>query len=201
MAKNKMGQSTKNKILQAAKEIFIEKGYDCAKVDEIAERAQVTKVMLYYHFESKENILKEIIAATLSEVGQKLRERLGTMKISDEEAVKSLFSEFIRIWIENKNILRLILIELLKDKSVNHDVLELMRHFYSDVISIFEDSGKKAAAKDEIYIRLLYFNTFPMVMHAVLSEDIAREYQTDSAQIDRIFNDHFIKSLYLSLEE
>lgn len=43
----------KNEIIKAAEEIFLEKGYRLASVDEVAERADVTKRTLYKHFPSK----------------------------------------------------------------------------------------------------------------------------------------------------
>ena len=52
MAGNRMGEQTRERIITAAAEEFIEKGFERAKMEEIAARAGVTKVMLYYHFNS-----------------------------------------------------------------------------------------------------------------------------------------------------
>lgn len=53
--------SAKRKILSTARTVFAEKGYDGASISEIAKRAGVNKALLFYYFESKENILKEIV--------------------------------------------------------------------------------------------------------------------------------------------
>ena len=47
---------TRERILDAALDLFIEQGYDKTSLREIAERVGVTKAALYYHFESKEEI-------------------------------------------------------------------------------------------------------------------------------------------------
>jgi AcrR family transcriptional regulator len=49
--------STRDRILDAALDLFIEKGYDKTSLREIAEQLGFTKAALYYHFESKADIL------------------------------------------------------------------------------------------------------------------------------------------------
>jgi AcrR family transcriptional regulator len=50
-------QSTRDRILDVALDLFIEQGFDGTSLREIAERLGVTKAALYYHFESKDDIL------------------------------------------------------------------------------------------------------------------------------------------------
>ncbi len=50
-------RSTRDRILDAALDLFIEKGYDGTSLRELAERLGFTKAALYYHFASKEDIL------------------------------------------------------------------------------------------------------------------------------------------------
>jgi len=56
----KQSESTKRKILIAAKSEFAEKGYDGAKTSFIAKRAGVNKALVYYHFSSKEILYKKV---------------------------------------------------------------------------------------------------------------------------------------------
>jgi AcrR family transcriptional regulator len=48
---------TRERILNASLDLFIEKGFDKTSLREIAEQLGVTKAALYYHFASKEDIL------------------------------------------------------------------------------------------------------------------------------------------------
>jgi AcrR family transcriptional regulator len=48
---------TRERILDVALDLFIEKGYDKTSLREIAEQLGVTKAALYYHFPSKQDIL------------------------------------------------------------------------------------------------------------------------------------------------
>ena len=50
----------RERILDVSLELFNEQGYDKTSLREIAERLDVTKAALYYHFERKEDILLEL---------------------------------------------------------------------------------------------------------------------------------------------
>jgi AcrR family transcriptional regulator len=49
---------TRQRIQQVALELFAEQGYERTSLREIAERLGVTKAALYYHFKSKEDIVR-----------------------------------------------------------------------------------------------------------------------------------------------
>jgi AcrR family transcriptional regulator len=51
---------TKNRIHDVALAVFSERGWDGATLREIAERLEITRPALYYHYRSKEDILASI---------------------------------------------------------------------------------------------------------------------------------------------
>jgi AcrR family transcriptional regulator len=51
---------TRERILDVALDLFTEQGYDGTSLRQIAEQLGVTKAALYYHFESKEDILRAL---------------------------------------------------------------------------------------------------------------------------------------------
>jgi AcrR family transcriptional regulator len=60
---NKIPQpkDTAGRILHRAMRIFLEKGYHGASIDDITKAAGLTKGALYWHFGSKEDLLKRIV--------------------------------------------------------------------------------------------------------------------------------------------
>jgi AcrR family transcriptional regulator len=54
------GAETRERILDVAQELFTRQGYDKTSLRDIAERLEITKAALYYHFERKEDILLEL---------------------------------------------------------------------------------------------------------------------------------------------
>src|SRR6266516_1708828 len=53
---------TRERIQAIALELFAEQGYEKTSLREIAERLGVTKAALYYHFKSKEDIVRSFVA-------------------------------------------------------------------------------------------------------------------------------------------
>lgn len=54
-------QETEKLILEAAKKIFVEKGYTGARMQAIADEAKINKAMLHYYFRSKEALFAKIL--------------------------------------------------------------------------------------------------------------------------------------------
>lgn len=98
--------SKKDLILETAKQVFAEKGFDGSRMDEIAERAGVKKSLIYYHFEGKDQLLQEILNKFFEEYGKLLRS-----EVTSENENKDKYMDFMD---RNSDLLRVILIESLK---------------------------------------------------------------------------------------
>ncbi len=59
---------TRSAIFQAAAIAFSSRGFDGVGVDDIAERAQVNKAMIYYHFADKLALYRAVVADMLSSI-------------------------------------------------------------------------------------------------------------------------------------
>jgi AcrR family transcriptional regulator len=78
-------EDTRQRILDVSAELFVEQGYDGTSLREIAERLGVTKAALYYHFSSKEQILRALLEPG-NEMLTELLARLDTARGSEEWA-------------------------------------------------------------------------------------------------------------------
>ena len=70
-------QARRRQLLEAALEVFVARGYHAAAMDEIAERAGVSKPVLYQHFPGKQELylalLDESVEALIETVRAALR--------------------------------------------------------------------------------------------------------------------------------
>ncbi len=60
------GKPTRERILDAASELFALQGFDATPVDEIAERAGLTVGALYRHFDAKGDLLLDVVRHALT---------------------------------------------------------------------------------------------------------------------------------------
>jgi AcrR family transcriptional regulator len=59
--KNNQTEKTTERIVNQAMKLFLEKGYHGTSIDDITQAAGLTKGALYWHFKSKEDLLKTIV--------------------------------------------------------------------------------------------------------------------------------------------
>ncbi|MEU9121702.1 ScbR family autoregulator-binding transcription factor [Streptomyces sp. NPDC048506] len=69
MAKQERAIRTRRACLEAAAEIFNEYGYEAATIATIIERAQLTRGALYFHFTSKEELARGVLAEAITTEG------------------------------------------------------------------------------------------------------------------------------------
>ncbi|WP_432105165.1 TetR/AcrR family transcriptional regulator [Streptomyces sp. bgisy091] len=89
--------NTRQRIQDVALELFAEQGYEKTSLREIAEKLQVTKAALYYHFKTKEDILVSIFEDLNRPVGELVewgKEQPRTLETKKELLVR--YSEALR---------------------------------------------------------------------------------------------------------
>ncbi|MCR4597703.1 MAG: TetR/AcrR family transcriptional regulator [Acetatifactor sp.] len=161
---------TREKILRSALEIYAQKGYHKATVDEIAEYAEASTGVAYRYFKNK----KELLLAAL-EYGFSMIKELAGVKVTDvfgRDLEKALIA-FERIHIEYRDI---------------HEELEGLRHSDPDVGRLYENFAKNAItevfqalpmeiqkkpnALENLYIAIgIMENYCHSYMHQTMSED------------------------------
>ena len=57
---------TSDAILEAAINVFVEKGYSGARMQEIADKANVNKALLHYYYKSKDKLFDIILKKSLN---------------------------------------------------------------------------------------------------------------------------------------
>lgn len=86
--------TTEQKILEAAKKIFLAKGLDGARMQDIADEAGINKAMLHYYFRSKDKLFEQIFA----EVAGHFLPKIMAIFESDEtvfEKIETFCAEYI----------------------------------------------------------------------------------------------------------
>jgi TetR/AcrR family transcriptional regulator len=82
-----------NRILRAALEVFIEKGYFRSTMDDVAKKLNISKATIYLYFRSKEHLLKEIY---LSGPENLRNEFYSTSNRNFKESAKEVFNRMAK---------------------------------------------------------------------------------------------------------
>lgn len=99
-------------ILDAALEEFTARGFEGARLDDVAKRAGVAKGTIYLYFADKETLFQELVRSMVSPVIGTL-EQLRTVDIPARMLIEALLTTFVRevYATRRKDIVRLILSE------------------------------------------------------------------------------------------
>jgi AcrR family transcriptional regulator len=106
-------RSAEEKILAAAKKVFVEKGMDGARMQDIADEAGINKALLHYYFRNKEKLFQVIF----KEATSRLFPRINTILTSDLplfEKIRQFTNDYIEIVIENPYLPLFVLNEMNK---------------------------------------------------------------------------------------
>jgi len=81
-------------ICAAAREVFAEKGFAAAKLDEIARRAGVSKGTLYLYFTDKEQLFRAVVRDSIAPNVQAIISALGSVDLPFAAVVPAFFAAF-----------------------------------------------------------------------------------------------------------
>lgn len=99
--------SARERLMQAATELFTQKGYAATSVREIVAAAGVSKPVLYYYFKNKEGIFQEIVRFGIEKVDNLILDVAG-MNGSVLPKIRHLFERTIWMIQEDLPIMRLL---------------------------------------------------------------------------------------------
>ena len=129
--------STKDRLLQAAKELFAQKGFHGTSTREITQRARSNLSSLYFHWQSKENLYMAVhrhLFQQMEEMAQQVLNRLEEGLRSHaplEEVVDALTDQIFEFFDAHEELARLNLHRVLEDGALTVQIeAEFENPFY-----------------------------------------------------------------------
>lgn len=86
-------KARRRQLLGAAQQVFVSQGYHAAAMDEIAERAGISKPVLYQHFPSKLELYLALLDESVDALIDTVREALGSTT-DNKQRVTATFSAY-----------------------------------------------------------------------------------------------------------
>jgi AcrR family transcriptional regulator len=87
----------RQQLLSAAQEVFVANGYHAAAMDEIAERAGVSKPVLYQHFPGKLDLYLALLDSSADEMLRRVKDALASTHDNKQrvEAIMKAYFEYV----------------------------------------------------------------------------------------------------------
>ncbi len=98
-------QETRNKILEAAREMFANEGYEAVTMRRIAEKIEYSPTAIYFHFPDKLALFREICFTDFRELGRRF---FQIAKVEDPvERIRLSGRAYVEFAVQNPNHYRL----------------------------------------------------------------------------------------------
>ena len=132
----------RRQLLGAAQEVFVAQGYHAAAMDEIAERAGVSKPVLYQHFPGKLELYLALLDESAQELVRIVREALSSTT-DNKQRVPATFQAFFDFVSSSGEAFRLVFESDLSNEPAVRERLDRTMRDCAEMISQFirEDAG------------------------------------------------------------
>ena len=132
----------RRQLLDAALEVFVSQGYHAAAMDEIAERAGVSKPVLYQHFPGKLDLYLALLDQSVDELVETVRDALRSTT-DNKQRVAATFSAYFEYMESEGQAYRLVFESDLSNEAAVRDRLERGQRECAEMISqmVRHDAG------------------------------------------------------------
>jgi len=173
MSPQQRGEETRSNILQAAVECFAQHGYEATGVNEICQRAGVTKGAFYHHFPSKQAVFTELLNRWLDGLDKQLADALagaasvpeGLLHVADRaEHIFDMADEqlpmFLEFWTEARH-----------DPVIRQEVIapyRRYRDYFSGIIQAGMAEGSLRQVDPDVVAQIIVSLAVGLVLQGVL---------------------------------
>lgn len=167
-------RTTEEVIFDAAQIVFVEKGFDGARMQEIASMAGINKALLHYYYRTKEKLFNAIFEAVISKFVPKVLDYIESDK-SILEKIDFFIHSYIDILLRNPFIPHFVINEI--NRNPSHIAEMLGKHIIgTDAFGKFSVLLKNEAHKgnirsiepEQLMVNMLSLCIFPFVARPII---------------------------------
>jgi AcrR family transcriptional regulator len=163
--------NTEERILKAAHTVFIRKGMDGSRMQEIADEAKINKALLHYYFRSKQKLFEAIFTSIFGQIFPNVKSLLLS-EMPLEEKLRAFIEKYIDLLLRNPYLPAFVLKEInrdsdffskmFKDKGIN--LLPVFNMFEREM----ENGNIRKMDPRELIINMLSLCIFPFAAKPLL---------------------------------
>jgi AcrR family transcriptional regulator len=192
--------TTEEKIIRAAQSVFIEKGKDGARMQEIADKAGINKALLHYYFRSKDKLFVEVFQNVFGQLFADISPVMSD-NAPFKEKVVVFVDRYTKFLHKNRFIPMFILSEMNRGNRDFKDVFDNITPLVSEqkdrLIATMIDEHKISEQEAEHFIiDLLSLCIFSVIARPMLSNVFFKGNEACYQDFMEGRNDHIIEILH-----
>ncbi|MCX7631782.1 MAG: TetR/AcrR family transcriptional regulator [Turneriella sp.] len=182
-------QQNRQQILEAAKTLFAEKGFEATNVRDIIHESNLSPGTFYNYFQSKEEIFEVLTNEIIDEIRNEIRQCYQNVRMDREEITQAL-QKFFRIFLGNPRLMKFL--------SRNQSYLRELRSqgrfdgMLSDLEKAIED-GVKNGMLPPLPVKMVALAIFGAVFEIIATMVVTPDFDVEKA-IDTLAQLLFIQT-------
>lgn len=196
--KEREREQRKQEIITAAEKVFNKKGIDHATMDDVAEKAELSKATLYLYFSSKDEIYYAIFSKNQEKLFKSIRN--ATDQLSEtKDKITAFISTFISFQKKNPDYFEAFFYFLIRDVKLSDDNCYVeqrrnsAREFLSDWANLVQRGKKEELIREDLnaipvaailWMQLIGF----LKIYPKLKKNFQKELNVSE---DQIFHEYF----------
>lgn len=161
-------QATREQILQAARTLFMAKGYDDVTMRAIARKAHCSHTAIYMYFKDKRTLLHEIAMPHLTQLHDRMEALWREESGSPDAAFQQIGMQFVRFCLDNKSLVPLLFLTeagrvdepdpVLPVNRLRNAMFDLLKRSLSACLGIGEGDSRLL-----MFSRIAFFSLFGII--------------------------------------
>lgn len=163
--------NTEEKILHAAQTVFIQKGMDGARMQEIANEAGINKALLHYYFRNKQKLFEAIFSKVFNQIFPDIKSLIFSEK-PFEERLGAFVERYIDLLLKNPFLPAFILKEINRDPDFLASIIKKQGINPEEILQMIEremEAGTicRMDARD-LMVNILGLSIFPFAARPLM---------------------------------
>ena len=169
--------NTEQKIIEAAEQEFLIKGFDGARTTSIAAKAGVTHAMFHYYFRTKEKIFEKIISQKLELLTRLIMDSISIENLSLEDKLQRIIDSHIDFVSENPELPGFLVREIFNNPE-RFEILKarfetfaplLIQNLQKELDKGFKEGKYKKTDARMLLIDIISLNIFPYMASPLIN--------------------------------
>ncbi|MBN1758921.1 MAG: TetR/AcrR family transcriptional regulator [Chitinispirillaceae bacterium] len=184
---------TRARILIVAEKLFSEKGFDATRVDEIAEKAEVNKALIYYYFKSKDAILEALFSSAIRDIIVMIEYIYEDFEL-DEDEIRRMFDCFVDLVFQKKKIIKIMYMESLKKSAKQPYLFKIADYIMGTevetMLKLFKDKGydlETTFNKKQMMVTEFFTGFIPVINYVIFSEEWCKSFDMNMDELKKWF--------------
>jgi AcrR family transcriptional regulator len=167
-----MKQDVEKKIIDAARELFYEKGFTGVTVRDIASKAEVNLALLHYYFRTKDKIFEIVFKDAFALLFKKLNKALSS-DVSLLDKIRLIVESYITTAAKYPRLASFIMHEMSGNKDIVWQIINLqadkknINNHYSMFFHEIREAGQNGLIKDIdpkiLFVDIMSLSLFPFI--------------------------------------